>query len=410
MSFTSWQQFISQHPDRENLNSKMETVSNLIESGDSGLKGFKALSSSPSTILLTYDRIPNQVIPSYFHSVLGNEILDENVTLMGLNGFDEKVNPLIFDSSLFSSFKSESITPPDWDDLFNLGAMAEHSSVKSKSPLEYKKFAIIPPLLAPAVMIEDPTPARVLANMISILSDYSSEILSGDSVQVLDENDLKKKFEQDLKDTFHQTFLFLWAATHAPFQSRFSPVSSPGFNNKDVIRKSNELNSIWIKSNDPNRPSLELHRSFSIEQVEPMVQAAVQAAVKATNDVSTRMSLADEEKVKPLEKGFKNLPDYTRKFLCAVASNGVDIPSLPSKECLEILNAKTGPSVVSLFKQWYPTEDFQLNRGMAHNLGHGNILSSHPSIIDNVSIFFTPPSQVVFALQSHRMNSIHCHF
>ena len=299
MSFSSWNKFISQHPDRENLNSKMESVSNLIDSGDSGLDGFKALSSSPSTILLTYDRIPNQIIPSFFHSVLGNEILDENVTLMGLTGFDKKANPLIFDPSLFASFKSESITPPEWNDLFNLGAMAEHSTTKSGS-FEYKKFAIIPPILAPAVMIDDPTPARVMANMISILSEFSSDILSGDSVQVLDENDAKSKFEQELQNTFHQTFLFLWAATHAPFQGRFSPVSSPAFNDRDVIRKSNELNTIWIKQQETTRPSLELSRSFSIEQVEPMVQAAVQAAVKATNDVSSKMTLADEEKSKPL--------------------------------------------------------------------------------------------------------------
>ena len=390
---TNWKDFIINHSDNECLKSKMKSISKLISPGSTGLDGFKLLSSSPSTILLTYDCISNTIIPSFCHSGLGNEILEDQgncIYLMGLTGFTKTAHPLIFDKSVFSKFQSTTFTPPTWDDILQLGAMAE-STKKSRVSFDFQKYATIPPFLTPAVMISDPTPARVLAHMVEIISSMISESKSQktDKDDSDDDTVVLDSFESQASTSLYQTLLFLWATSTKSCKNKFSPVSYSAFNHQGAMEKTRALTASYLQPEPNQGPTLSC--SFSIDDVEATIVAATKAAVKASTDSNSRMVLADEDKPRSIEKWFKNLSERTRKFLLIVSSDGISIPDSPSKECMEILNAKTGPQVVQIFAHWYPNEDFQILCGMAHNLGHGNLMSSHPASVDNVSIFFTPP-------------------
>lgn len=125
------------------------------------------------------------------------------------------------------------------------------------------------------------------------------------------------------------------------------------------------------------------------------ISAAIRAGIQASSQGKLDMPLSEEEKeFKAKAKGFNVLPECTKKILLAIASDGHSILSFPSPELNEILLAKSGTLVVNLFNQWHGDDEFLINKGMAHNLGHGNILSSYPLIVDNVSPFFTPPKSI----------------
>ena len=122
--FSSWKDFIFGHPDKTELNLKMEDFPSLIPPGTSIDDGFQILESSPSSVLITFDPISNEIIPSFYHTSIGNELVDRNVWKIGLTGFTDIASPISFGHEVFSSFKSSKIVPPTLDDFVSQGAEA----------------------------------------------------------------------------------------------------------------------------------------------------------------------------------------------------------------------------------------------------------------------------------------------
>ena len=74
--------------------------------------------------------------------------------------------------------------------------------------------------------------------------------------------------------------------------------------------------------------------------------------------------------------------------LLRISSDGTEIPELPTAGYLEILAAKLRPAVSNLLLHHFSCDDFNLSKGMAHFLDHGQVLSPDPSSILNVSPFY----------------------
>ena len=106
--FPNWKNFIRHHPDKVELNLKMEELSSFISPGDSIEDGFQILESSPSSVLLTYDPVSKEIIPSFYHTSIGNELV-ESVWKIGLTGSGPIACPISFGDDVFSSFKSTNI-------------------------------------------------------------------------------------------------------------------------------------------------------------------------------------------------------------------------------------------------------------------------------------------------------------
>ena len=117
--FPNWKDFIRHHPDKVELNLKMEELSSFISPGDSIEDGFQILESSPSSVLLTYDPVSKEIIPSFYHTSIGNELV-ESVWKIGLTGSGPIACPVSFGEDVFSSFKSTKVIPPSFSDILRL--------------------------------------------------------------------------------------------------------------------------------------------------------------------------------------------------------------------------------------------------------------------------------------------------
>lgn len=117
-----------------------------------------------------------------------------------------------------------------------------------------------------------------------------------------------------------------------------------------------------------------------------MLKKFVSSAVE--NSTAAKLSLSEEDQILKKVKGFISLGEKIKQTLLKIASDGITIPLTPSEFLQEIISDKSGPNVAYLMSQWHINEDFMISRGMAHNLGYGNLFSTDPTIIDNASIFF----------------------
>ena len=390
--FSTWKDSIFSHPDKSELNLRMEDFPSLIPPGTFIDDGFQILESSPSSVLITFDPVSNEIVPSFYHTSVGNELVDRNLWKIGLTGFTNIASPISFGADVFTGFKFK-ITPPTFKDFIDQGAEAITTDQQKKGALSFKRYAILPPIIADAIMSEDLSPFNVLSNIINILleqsdliDDYLQEICLRNHLSSDSSTDEPPSFD-DVKDkhlfnAFYDILVFLWSVQQDSLKDKFPSVVSPIMNKPKVTAKVDSIHATCIE----NTTNKNAESPLTLTKLEPMLKKFVSSAVE--NSSAAKLSLSEEDQIPKKVKGFNSLGEKIKQTLLKIASDGISIPSTPSDSLQEILSAKSGPNDAYLMSQWHINEDFMISRGMAHNLGHGNIFSTDPTIIDNASIFF----------------------
>mgnify|MGYP003331564764 FL=1 len=399
----TWLEFIMMNPEKDKLCSSMPDLpSKLPICNDDPVRNFKILESSPSTVLLSFDNVSNRLTPSFYHSIAGNIFAGEEITLFGLSGFGSEASGIIFSKSVFSSFKSEKVSTPSFNDILTLGPSAMGNE---KGRVELARYAIVPPVLIEALVMDELTPAIVLGKSIELLetsrdsidlifrdiikSDLKKE--EADQDQPLSDEEIEsqisdKKIEELYDLSFSTFFTFLWSTCVPTLIEKFPPTFGPLLQKPSILCRVKELHSNCLFKVVESAES-----SFSIEKIQSIIEATT-AAVMKTIDLSQKevhLPLVSSEKEDSKKyKAFANLDDTRKNLILNLHSDGVTIPSSPCSTCLEILNNKSGPSVASYLNNLFIDEDFAVSKGMCHNLGHGHVFSPTPFEIKNVSPFY----------------------
>ena len=169
---TNWEEFVKNHPDTKSLELIMAEMKNLLNPNQAE-ENFKILESSPSTILVSYDNIQHSIVPSFFHQSIGNGLLHRKVDHVGLTGLSDTASPIILNEAIFSSFKSDKVSIPSWNDLLN---EKEEAVGDKPTRTEFRRFAIVPPPLIDAICGLDLSPEAVLDRAVSILAQDQDKI------------------------------------------------------------------------------------------------------------------------------------------------------------------------------------------------------------------------------------------
>ena len=391
------------NPVKEKLCLSMPDLpSKLPICNDDPIRNFKILESSPSTVLLSFDNVSNRLTPSFHHSIAGNIFAGEEITLFGLSGFCSEASGIIFSKNVFSSFKSDKVSTPSFNDILNLGPSAMGSD---KGRVELARYAIVPPVLIDALCMDELTPADVLGKSIELLETSRDSIdaifrkiiradLKKDEAnqdQPLSDEEIEsqitvERIEELYESSFSSFFKFLWSTCVPTLIEKFQPTFGPLLQKRSIIGRVKELHANCLCKGVDSSDS-----SFSIEKIQSIIEATT-AAVMKTIDLSQKevhLPLVPSEKEDSKKcKAFTNLDDTRKNLILNLHSDGVSIPSSPCSTCLEILNNKSGPSVASYLNNQFIDEDFAVSKGMCHNLGHGHVFSPTPFEIKNVSPFY----------------------
>lgn len=159
--FENWLEFVKNHEDQKDLLEQMDSIPKKMDVSNNASENIKFLSSSPSSVLLNFNSMSNEIVPSFFHSMIGNKLLgDDKATMFGLSGFNAVATPIQSDDSMFSAFKTEKASPPDLFEILEFGVNASNSD---KGRSTFNRFALLPvPFLEP-LLGEDMPPSAVLS-------------------------------------------------------------------------------------------------------------------------------------------------------------------------------------------------------------------------------------------------------
>ena len=91
---TSWKAYLENHPDVKKLCMILDKLQGLMVINRTETN-FKILESSPSTIIITFDCAQNSIIPSFLHSSIGNGLLDDDISMIGLTGLSQIASPIL---------------------------------------------------------------------------------------------------------------------------------------------------------------------------------------------------------------------------------------------------------------------------------------------------------------------------
>lgn len=394
----SWKAFLLNHPDVKRICMKLDSLPNSL-SPNKPDDNFKILESSPSTILVSFDSVQNQIIPSFAHMSIGNELIDNDTFMIGLTGLSETASPIILNPHTFSSFKSDKAQIPSWNDLIS---NKEEAIGSGKGKVEFKRFAILPHPLFEVICNSDLSPSAVLDRSISVLVRDQEKIhdhfIKMITSRLTESNDGDPPSDEELQaatsddelsklmqNCFYDFLIFLWSTTKKDIADKFIQTCSPVINKPFISDKVQKLHSEVIKSS-PEKKDISSPSRF-----ENMIKSVMKSVFEAQSlNSSARLPLAEEEKSKPTKgmKAFTNLGERVSSTILKISSDGSSIPLIPSEGCQEILAAKSGPAVSNLLLHHLSNEDFNMSKGMAHFLGNGQILSPDPSSIANVSPFY----------------------
>ena len=234
--YDNWLEFVRNHEDQKDLMEHMDSISKKLDVSNDTSENFKFLSSSPSSVLLNFNSMSNEIVPSFFHSTIGNKLLgDKKATMFGLSGFNSIATPIQFGDSMFSAFKTEKASPPDLFEILEFGVDASNSD---KGRSTFNRFALLPvPFLEP-LLGEDMSPPAVLSRVSLFHEEKSSEfkqqftkklkkdVLEANQDQPLSAEELEAVISVEKTDDLHRAafedfFLFIYKFLHVFFISFF---------------------------------------------------------------------------------------------------------------------------------------------------------------------------------------------
>ena len=242
----------------------MTSIPSKFDSSNDIFETFKILSSSPSSVFLSYNSISNEIVPTFYHKLVGNTMIDNSTSasMIGLSGFDDIATPIKFGENIFSSFKTEKAAHPEFFEILEFGKEATNNETGRSS---FKRFSILPVPFFEVVVHEDMSPQSVLSRCLLFHEKNESEfkaifkeklkldLIESNLDQPLVEKELEDVLTTEKIDAFHQDafydfFLFLWATSQDILTKYFALTITPVLNSPLISTEVQALHALHILS------------------------------------------------------------------------------------------------------------------------------------------------------------------
>ena len=117
MKVATWEQFITTHPDTEELSNAAASLHLLIDPDDTLDTNLDRICASESIVIITNDALNRNPLPVFFHHRIGLPIPGVTKRLVGMTGFDSRAHPVVLESERLCALTANEIATPSLRDF-----------------------------------------------------------------------------------------------------------------------------------------------------------------------------------------------------------------------------------------------------------------------------------------------------
>lgn len=165
MQVANWAEFITTHPDADELSAASSLLHHIIDLEGTLDNNLERITSSPCLVIVINDIIRDIPLPIFYLTRLGLPIRGTKERLVGLSGFGDLSEPIEIESKKFCAATTEAIPTPNLEAF--MSAAPQFASVRALRPTageshRIRHAAILPPAVSKIVTSMNPVTAEVL--------------------------------------------------------------------------------------------------------------------------------------------------------------------------------------------------------------------------------------------------------
>ena len=381
-----WSTFLTQHPQRHQLEGIKEKIINIFQNTNNDnekIAKIATLAQSPSTVILTLNAFNNSIITSFHHEALNLVFTDETLpTIIALTGLGPQAIPIHLHAEQLFHTSPPSINTPSTANLMSTANQdlqtLKDLQAEDDNPHAINKCAVLPPSLALPIIIEQTSnPWSVLHQTIKTIATMRPEGTADD--------------DWTLATPFIPILHTLWGFCHPDQLDQFNiHTSTAPATDHQSTSWAEDLHNLHIRR--PNLDPLPFHHHAHPPNTNNTTDTINQRFKKAPEESD------DESEDTHLRKSWKKIGrDFQQAILFASSPDGETVPEDPSHRLLQLIHTKNGATAARLIKRWHNKLDIVIQTGMATNITKGMLTSTPDEFtIDTFSPFFTPPLRAGF--------------
>ena len=424
MKFASWKQFITTHPDTEELSKAATSIHKLIDPEDTVANNMERICASEGVVIVRNDAFSGIPHPVFYHHCIGIPIPGVTKRLVGLTGFASQAYPVVIESERLFAMTDDEIPTPSLQEFFSKadGGLAELMTIQPSDNVTHKirLAAVIPPQMLPKLTARESTSAWELLFLaittikqltpIVVADDEDGETetgadTGGDGGEAGAAAAAEAETDElDYAKDFMPLLTSLWSFTGSTEATKAITPPQKSVSSEGKIHK-------WCRDLHDKHINTQVNPTPVIPQPsngDSSMLESIHRLAKSMEDRNNDKFGSNDETDDKDSKGWKKLEETFKKAILFASTTDGDSPAItPTPRLSTLLNAKNGAIVARSFSTWHNL-DIVVQTGMASNIQKGSLLSDHsPFSVSNFSPFFTPPARAGFsALSNSELNCI----
>lgn len=380
---SSWEEAIRNNPLNDQIDEQWTKVIDTLAEGDTLEDAVLKINGLSSVMMISFDVDSNNISFVSHIQLIGSATM-KNQQVLALSGLGSSAAPMILPPAQIG-WTTRKVRFPTPASLI-IGDPDEKNSSSDVLP----KQVFLPPTLGYVLLdCDDPTnPALLLKDIIDFTKDFITDLNGQNEVD-------------DIISALSPLLSFLWIAAngddksrseiHSRITSAFSKVANAWAHD---LHTSNIK--CFSKHSDSKPNASSDSNMIHIDKVRELIDQnnKIRLVEASKEDESDDDSTANEKK--RLSKAFKKLDSSIQSFILNASSDGISPPSSPSEKFLRCILASSGAKVANLFRSWTIGRDLQLQRGIATNIGQGNLLSDSEYTPSTFAPHLFPPESSNF--------------
>ena len=409
MKVANWKQFITTHPDTEELCKAAPNLHALIDPEDTTANNMDRICASESIVIVTADAINGSPSPVFHHHRLGLPIPGIPKRLVGLTGFDCHAYPVAIDADRLFTMTENEIPTPSLQEFFSKAenGLTELKTIQPTANVTHKirlAAILIPQLTAKVTELESVSTWDLLFQAIKTIKQLKPIVVEGENETETEPGADAGEEELDYAKEYMPLLTSLWSFTRSTEETKnIAPPQKSTPSDRKTQKWCRDLHEQYIEP--PTTSALETPQPGNNDS--SMLESIHRLAKSMEDRNNDKFGPGDENEEKE-SKGWKKLEETFQKVILFASTVDGDSPATsPTSRMSTLLNAKNGAIVARLFNTWHDL-DIVVQTGMASNIQKGSLLSDHsPFSISNFSPFFVPPARAGFsALSNSELNCI----
>ena len=225
MKVANWKQFITTHPDTEELCKAAPNLHALIDPEDTTANNMDRICASESIVIVTADAINGSPSPVFHHHRLGLPIPGIPKRLVGLTGFDCHAYPVAIDADRLFTMTENEIPTPSLQEFFSKAenGLTELKTIQPTANVTHKirlAAILIPQLTAKVTELESVSAWDLLFQAIKTIKQLKPIVVEGENETETEPGADAGEEELDYAKEYMPLLTSLWSFTRSTEETK----------------------------------------------------------------------------------------------------------------------------------------------------------------------------------------------